>query len=372
MYPVSQAFLDAIRASHTVAVHAAAYYGGAVVPGGEDLLVVEGAVRVDAKSKVRRAVEGLKVVSLDGDTATLRAILDPPGTEIRLSRGVAFPDGSTELAPLGRFRVGAVADDLTVPGAVSVTGPDKTAAVIDDRFLAPRAGDTTKTIPGQIAALIQESIPGVTVTDLSGVTTLVRDGVVWERERWDAIEELASSIGCVVYTNPDGAFVIEKETDPEAPADWTVTSGEVGILLGGSRSTTREGVYNVVVATSSPTDGSAPVYGKAEDTDPASPTRVSGPFGRVPRFYSSPLLTTDAQALSAAQAILARSIGRRGALDVETLVNPALDAGDRVDVTFPDGSTQKHIVDSFSVPLSPTGSMTLVTRTTDPSEAETL
>lgn len=372
MYPVSQAFLDTITASHRIAVRATAYLGGAVVPGGEDLLVAEGSVRVDGKSKVRRQAEGLRFVTRDGKTSTLRAVLEPPGTELQIWRGVTHPSGTDELAPLGRFRVGEVSDSLAVPGTVVVTGADRSSQVAADRFLAPRAGDTTKTIPAQIAALIQESVPGVTVTDHSGSAQMVAAGVVWERERWDAIEELANSIGCVVFADPEGSFVIEPQTDPAAPADWTVLTGEGGVLLDGDRRTTLDGVYNVVVATSSPTDGTAPSYGYAEDTNAASPTRVSGPMGRVPRFYSSPLLATDAQALSAAQSILARAIGRRGSLDVTSLVNPALDAGDRIDVVLPDGSTRRHVVDSFAVPLSPTGSMTLATRTTDSTEAETL
>ncbi len=372
MYPVSQTFLDTIESSHTIAVKVTAYLGGAVVPGGEDLLVVEGSVRVDAKSKVRRQAEGLRFVTRDGLTSSLRAILEPPGTELQIWRGVTHPSGATELAPLGRFRVGEVSDSLAVPGTVTVTGADRASRVIADRFLAPRAGDTTKTIPAMITTLIQESIPGATVTNLSGSSTMVAAGVVWERERWDAIEDLANSIGCVVYADPMGAFVIEPQTSPTAPAEWTVRTGDTGVLLDGDRKTTQDGVYNAVVATSSPTDGTAPAYGYAEDTAATSPTRVSGPMGRVPRFYSSPLLATNAQALAAAQSILARSIGKRGSLDVTSLVNPALEAGDRVDVDLPDGSTQRHVVDSFAVPLSATGSMTLVTRTTDSTEAETL
>ncbi len=368
MYPVSQEFLDAIESSHTLEVLAVAYLDGSIVPGGEDLLVVEGSVRVDAKSKVRRAVESLKVVSTDGRTDTLRAILEAPGTEVQIYRGVRLPSGSKELAPIGRFVVDKVDDAIGLPGAVTVTAPDRAQRVIRDRFLTPRGGDTSKTIPGMIEALIQESIPGAVVQDLSGDATMVRSGVVWERERWDAIDELATSIGCVVYTDPAGDFVIAPEKTTADPADWTVSTGATGVLLDGTRSTVLEGVYNVVVATSAPTDGEAPVLGIAEDTNPLSPTRVDGPLGRVPRFYSSPLLATNAQALSAAQSILARALGLRGSLELSTLVNPALEAGDRVDVVFQDGSSQRHIVDSFAVPLTVGGSMTLSTRATEPEE----
>jgi hypothetical protein len=142
-----------------------------------------------------------------------------------------------------------------------------------------------------------------------------------------------------------------------------VNAGANGVLLDGERKTARGGVYNSVVATSSPTDGPAPVYGIAEDTSPTSPTRVTGPFGRVTRFYSSPLLRSNAQAASAAKAILSRSLGRRQALSLSTMVNPALESGDRIDVVLPDGSLQYHLADGFTVPLSPSAPMPIETRT---------
>lgn len=368
MYAVSDEFLNAIRSSHAIIVKATAYRGGSIVTGAEDLAVVDGSVRVDGRSKVRRTVEGLNIVSADGSTSTLRSLLTVSGTEIQLYRGVRFPNGRDELAPVGRFRIEAVTDDLSQAGVVSITAPDLTARVIDDRFMTPRAGNAGATIVAQITALIQETIPNAAVFDSSGSTATVPSGIVWERERWDAIEELGTSIGCTVYCDPEGNWRIEPVSSLSSPALWIVNAGTNAVLLGGTRSATRDGVFNVVVASSSPTDGTAPVYAIAQDTDPASPTYVSGPYGRVPRFYSSPLLTTTIQAQAAAQTILDRSLGVRGALALTTMVNPALEVGDRIDVALPSGEIQRCIADGFTVPLTPDGSMPIANRSTTEDE----
>lgn len=365
MYSVSRAFLFAIASSHSIEVTATAYLNDVVVAGAEDLLVSEGSVRVDGKSVVRRSVEGLKVTSSDGRTDTLRTLLEPPGTEVQVWRGIRYPAGNVEKVSIGRFVLSQVDDDLAQAGAVTVTGQDRMSRVVADRFLTPRAGTVGQRVAAQIANLIQETIPGATVTDNSGRNDTVPAGVVWERERGDAVNELATSIGCEVFADPNGDFVISPISSLSSPPVWTVHSGSNAVLLGGTRSTTRDGVFNAVVVTSSPTDGSAPSFGYAEDTDPTSPTYVSGPLGRVPRFYSSPLIATDAQATAAAQTILAKSIGRRGSLALVVMVNPALEVGDRIDVVLPEGGLQRHIADGFTVPLTPDGTMPVATRSTE-------
>lgn len=368
MFSVSDEFLAAIASSHTIEVKATAYLGADVVAGAEDLLVLDGSVRTDAKANSRRTLDGLKVVSADGKTSSIRALLDVPGTELQVWRGVRFPAGTTELAPVGRFRLGGMNDELTEPGVVTISAPDRMAHIVDDRFLTPRAATSGATIPAQIADLITETLPTATVVDLSGATDTVPDGIVWERERIDAVNSLAASIGCTVYADPLGQFVIAPIPSVNSAADWVIAAGSTSVLVGGTRTTTREGVYNVVVASSSPTDGSAPVFGIAEDSNPTSPTYVSGPFGRVPRFYSSPLLTTDTQAADTAASLLAQALGKRGTLAVSTLVNPALEVGDRIDVSLPDGSLQHHIVDGFTLPLTADGSMPITTRSTEGEE----
>lgn len=366
MYAVSSEFLAAIRASHTMIVQATAYRSGYVVPGGGNLLVLDGTVRADGGSDVRRTVEGLRVASADGRTQTLHDVLDERGTELQISRGVVYPTGRVELAPVARVRINSIEDDLAEPGVVAISGQDRAVRIIDDKFLAPRAAVAGTRITAQITTLIQETLPNAAVWDDSGSTASVPAGIVWEQERWDAIRSLGDSIACTVYADARGDFHIAPIPTFDTAAAWTIDAGLAGVLVTGQRSRSREGVYNVVVVTSSPTDGAVPVSGIAQDTDPLSATRVSGPFGRVPRFYSSALVSTQAQAQAAAKALLDQSLGRTTTISLTSMVNPALEVGDRINVVLPDGITVYHIADGFDVPLAPDGSMPVQTRASRP------
>jgi hypothetical protein len=366
LYAVGSEFLDAIRASHTIIVQATAYRSGYVVPGGANLQVLDGTVRADGGSNIRRTVEGLRIAADDRRTQTLLDVLDERGTELQISRGVIYPTGRVELAPVARIRIDSLEDDLAEPGVVALAGQDRAVYLVDDKFLTPRAATAGARITAQITALIQETLPNAAVWDDSGSAATVPGGIVWEQERWDAIAVLAGSIGCTVYADPRGDFHIAPVPTFDNPAVWTVDAGLDGVLLGGQRARSRDGVYNVVVATSSPTDGVAPVVGIAQDTDPYSPTRVGGPFGRVPRFYTSALISSQAQAAATAKALLDESLGRTSTIALTSMVNPALEVGDRINVVLADGVTVYHIADGFDVPLNPEGAMPIQTRAARP------
>ena len=86
----------------------------------------------------------------------------------------------------------------------------------------------------------------------------------------------------------------------------------------------------------------------------------------VPVFMGLPTVTTTAQAVAVARANLARHLGAAATLDVSTVPNPALEAGDVIDVvtdpTDPASTVRRHAVDSFTVPLSPGGAFPIKTR----------
>lgn len=365
MWPASTSFVTALARPHTVTLRANAYRGTTDLG---DLVVAGGSVRVDAASATRRALQGLVVPSPDGRTSTLRRLIDTETCEIQIWRGIRYPTGRIEEIPLGRFRVDTLTDTLGQPGSITIDGSDRIARVVDDRFLAPRSAASGITIIAQITRLVQESIPGVPVLDETGDPTIVRSGVVWDRDRWGAVTDLATSIGAIVWADPTGSIRISRAPTLADPATWMVDDTIRGVVVDGRRSTTRAGVRNVIVASSAPTDGSAPITAIAQDNDPTSPTRVGGPFGRVPGFYSSPLLTSQAQAATAAAAILGRSIGRRRTLSLDLAVNPALDAGDRLDVLITGDPWQRHIVDNFTVPLDVDGAMSIDTRAAQDTE----
>jgi hypothetical protein len=161
-------------------------------------------------------------------------------------------------------------------------------------------------------------------------------------------------------------LVIKAAPDPTVPVS-DVAAGESGVLVSVSRSRSRTGIFNAVVATGEAVDELAQAYGVAYDLDPSSVTYWNGAFGKVPRAYSSPFLTTDAQARSAAAAILRQSLGLPYSVSFGMVPNPALEPLDAVRVVYPQQQgrpkTQEiHVLDQLTIGLGSSVSMSAGTR----------
>jgi len=108
--------------------------------------------------------------------------------------------------------------------------------------------------------------------------------------------------------------------------------------------------YNAVVFTG---EGSAvpPVRGYAQDDNPDSSTYV-GKVGLRPYFASSPLITTQHQAVLAAKTRLLNILGIPDTISVPVPPNPALESGDVIMVTdLSQGINFPVIIDSFPAAL---------------------
>lgn len=253
--------------------------------------------------------------------------------------------GYTERLSRGVFRV----DDITRDefGGWSADCSGKESYVIDDRFLTPRTPPRGESTTGQIAALIQESLPGQRVILRNTYNKPVQATAPWQRERWDAIDRLADSINAEVYADSNGDFVITDVPLISASAPvMTLTEGADGVLVNRKVKKTRDRMYNVSVASGQSSDPAVPpVYGVAYDDDPDSPTWYRGPFGRVPRFYSSQFLTTEAQCIATAQSFLEDAKAQNNTLTFETIPTLFwLEVGDVVRVQTLDGKMENHLL----------------------------
>jgi hypothetical protein len=91
--------------------------------------------------------------------------------------------------------------------------------------------------------------------------------------------------------------------------------------------------FSHAVVSGEGTGVATPVRADVTDTNPNSPTYVSGPFGDVPVFTTSPLVLTTGQATTKATAQLKRNLGQVEFLNLYLVPNPALDVNDVVSVT---------------------------------------
>ncbi|MNW57829.1 hypothetical protein D3C74_356590 [compost metagenome] len=174
---------------------------------------------------------------------------------------------------------------------------------------------------------------------------------MWDRDRDVAINKLAQSIGCTVFFDPLGVAHIAPLPSLDAPAYWFITTGQGGVRLGRSRGISRDKTYNGASVSGEPGNGAAPVYGSAFDLAPTSPTRWGGPFGKRPRFYTSSLVSTTAQANATAARMLASVLGVTRTMTLQTLAHPGLDAMDVIEAEVRDGVYRRFLAGAFTLPL---------------------
>ena len=358
MRAVSDRFLTTLRTSHVASFRArvCTTYQEGTDPDGVEIPILQGDVICAATADIRSTLDLTTVYDWPRNASSLLA---PYGNEVYVERGIDFGNGQREWVGLGYYRIDKPLQDDAPDGPIQIAAPDRMAGIIDARFLTPRQWASSTTRGALVQALITEVYPSATI---SWDDTGVRDGTVgWtvtaDRDRYATLRDLCTSLGKVGYFRYDGVFRVETPPAVTGTPSWIVNAGKDGVLIKLSRSITREGIYNVVVASGEPTDTSPPVWAAVADLSPSSPTRYGGRFGPVPRFYSSPFITTTDQARLAAEVLLRKSLGLPSSATLEAIPNPALEPDDLIRV-----GTEKHIVDVVTIPLDPSTPITIQTR----------
>lgn len=349
MYPAPSArFLPTLRESHVPYTQVQLLRTDGVVV---DLPHTDGSVTVDRGSAIRRTCS-VTVPDTSLLPMTPSEQLAIYGARLRILRGVIYGDGTVESVPLGLFRIDSIEGDPAL-GPVTISGSGLEAVVTDDKFTAPRSTRGASAAVTAITGLIQDTIPGAVVTNRANDMTI--GTMTWDAQgdRWAAVQECATAIGADVYCDADGQFVIAELPDIlTAPVAWDVDAGATGVLISASRAFSRDGMYNVVVASGeNAEDGVPPVSATASDSDPSSPTYVGGPFGRVPTFYSSATLTSSVLAQGAANKLLRDVLKPNATVSLTSLPNPCLEPGDVLRVTYEDGRRELQQVQSFTISL---------------------
>lgn len=334
-----------------------------VDPDGTELPIVDGDVKHDATADVRGTLDLTTTPDLWPKVPT--DLVTPYGNEVFVRRGIAFGNGTTEWVSQGYYRIYAVEQAEAPRGAPRLEAKDRMSGIVDARLEVPRQFTASHTVQQVVESLVLEVYPEAEiVTDAEtnlGAVALGRSIIV-EEDRYAALRDVVRSIGRVMYWNHEGDLFIGKAPDPADPI-FDVNAGAFGVLVSAGRSHDREGIYNAVVATGEATDTSPPVRGIARDMNPDSPTFWGGRFGKVPRYYASPLITTIGQAQSAAASILQQSLGLPYSVDFSTVPNPALEPLDVVRVTYSDReSPEVHVLKTVSLGLTADGGMSCETQ----------
>lgn len=365
MRPVSDAFLRTVRGSHTMAARArvCTTFQTGTDPTGTEVPIIAGDVVANAHSDIRATLD----LTTDGTgmwpSSTGSLLLAPYGNEIFVERGIQFGNGTTEWVSLGYFRIQSPEQDEAPNGPIRVEGRDRMSGLVDGRLLAPVQFADTATYGAVVSQLVTQVYPTATIEwdDATSAATLGRS-LITEDDRYGFLNDLVTSRGKIWYWDHRGVLVIRdapSTTDPVFDVDF----GQGGVLVSMSRQLTRERVYNAVVAYGEAADTAEPARATAVDNNPASPTYFSGPFGPVPRFYSSPFITNDVQAASAATSLLTRQLGLPYTVDFTAVPNPALEPWDPIRIRYTGRiPAETHIIDEITIPLVASKPMTATTR----------
>lgn len=360
MRPVTDAFLRTIRGSHRMVAEARIVDPGqtGIDPDGTVISILDGDVKLDATADIRSTVD----LTTDGTRAWSQSgLFTPYGPELWIRRGVEFGSGAREWVSLGYHKVYGVEQDEPPDGPLRLEGRDRMSLIKDARMLSPRQFTKTATVNNVFTTLVHEVLPlAVMAFDFDPLAVTVGRTVVVEEDRYAALLDVARSLGKVMFWDHAGVLQVKDAPDPTVPV-FEVNSGANGVMVSMARSMSRDGIYNAVVASGEAGDDKPPVRSVARDMNPLSPTFWAGDFGKVPRFYSSPLLTSTGAAASAARALLARSLGRPFNIDLTLVPNPALEPLDPIRIRHRDGS-DVHLIETIDVPLTAAGIMSATTK----------
>jgi len=350
MYPVSDRFLSALATSHQIVTHVDVLFARDVVL--EGLAVQDASVQVSATQATRRTCSVTLAMTEMPDE------LLPLGSEIVLYRGIEFAFDDQELVPLGVFRIDRT--QITRPNPfVRLSGTDRSLLLADDKLIDPMPGNEA-TVLAEIEALARDSVPGIVIENTATSTAALPADQAYDRERWQAMQELAESVSAEVFFDTSGTLIIRDKPGVDAAPVWSV--GAENALVSTDTSMDRLKTFNGVVVEGGDV-GDVPLMGTALDDDPLSPTYWSGSFGRRPLFISNRNLTTqeDVDALAASELTVNKGLPRQ--VKLANMVNPALDCGDVIQVDFVNGVSEAHKIDTLTFNLGASSQMSMTTKT---------
>lgn len=320
---------------------------------GELGYAVDGAVTQDTARAIRRTLS-LTLANPDG-------VWTPRGEgspfywdrHVFVERGVRV-GGVEYYSPQGVFLIDTPSVDSRAR-ALTISGSDRMDRATRSEFTAPTTYDLGDPVGEVIRDILEDAGVGSsrwTVNDEGAQLGADRYYEAGE-DRMGAALSLATAFALEVFADANGFMVVQPVRDPESLAStFTFASGESATMLGLSKKWSRDRFYNHVLVTGESSELDPPARAEVSVTDPSNPLRVTGPMGDRLYKYVSAMITTDAQALAVAQALLWEKALIEEEISVEHIVNPTIEAGDAVTVVEADSATDdRYAVTAVSSPL---------------------
>jgi hypothetical protein len=325
------------------------------------LNVISGSISIDASRKTRRECsitlqdpEGLLVP----DVAS--AMLQPySGYMVRLYRGIRWRyDGTEELLPLGTFApYNPQITDTDADLSIQFSGFDRSKIISRLRWTEPyviASGTNTATA---IKNILDNRMPGLKynfVPTQASVPAMILGVSADQADPWDDATKIATADGLELFFDENDVVVLRKIPDPDVdPIVKTFEEGPNCTITGLKRNNDAERMYTGVVVY---TEGS-------EVVDPirVAVWRTDTPL-RIPYFFQTSIIKTEAQALATANTLLRRVGKAEFAVTLDSITDPRLQVGDvvrikrgRIKLDHP------FVISSLSIPLDSESVMAVAT-----------
>ena len=280
--------------------------------------------------------------------------LAPFGQRLYVSTGIRHYTGEEELLGLGWYLI-TDADPDPLGRGVRVRAQSLERLLADDRLVTPMAPLAGGTLLSEAYRITRGRVPFEEGVPAGVTDRAVPADTVWEGDRLSALSSIAGALPARFRVDDTGLLRILPPAGTTGTPVLELRTGERGVVAEWSTRVSRDEVYNAVVVTGE--DNSAerrPLYATAIDDDPASPTFYGGPYGRRQREYSSPLITTNAAALTAARSVLDDERRKSRTALVTMVPDPRLEPRDWVTLSTPTVSGLAR-VSSIRLPLHPAG-----------------
>lgn len=286
---------------------------------------------------VPRLARGVSYVPTEIDSP-----LAANGQLLRVSVGIGISGDQFEMLQRGWY---VITNSRPNGDAIEVEAAGLLYKIQEARLVNPL--QPSGTFKSTIQNLVE---PALTVQFDDALTDrAVPSSVNYDDDRLGALNATLAAWPATAEVTAEG-YLYVTTADDATEVSLELSTGVGGTVIEKSSTSTRDGIYNAVVAQGTASDGGL-VRGVAYDQN--GPKRSGGPFNElpVPLFFDSPLITTQAQANAAAASRLLTLKRQTGVFyDVRMVPHPALQTGDRVSLDGVEG-----IVEQLALPLTAQG-----------------
>lgn len=346
MLPVSAAFTALIPRRHTRSSRVTWVALDLTTGSFTEIAVLTGAggvvtsytVTIDRSRVIRRTADvavaedrlGTYTPDMIGDPLYLFSML-------RIQRGL-YVDGEPEYVDLGYFVVDQPSSSFTArSGSHRVALSDRLTMAAEARFVDPISFAEDVRVQDYERALAE--LAGLGTADVlydldDGGSTLgfaraheVGESII------DAMFGAAADHALDLFMNAQSVLTLEPLSDPNLlPTSYAFVGGPEAILTSITKTLSAQGWFNVCLAVGDAPDLPEPIVGRAEVTDPASPSHRSKIGVRVKPVTVSAGIRDQSQADAVALADLYQSALEVAQVTGQHVVHPALEAGDVISI----------------------------------------